>query len=460
MEYYLAIDIGASGGRHMLGWMQDEKLCLEEVHRFSNGMSEKDGYLCWDLHHLFHEIKTGLKYCAARGKIPRSVGIDTWGVDFVLLDEQDTPIGPAVGYRDSRTDNMDQQIYNTIPSDELYRRTGIQDAIFNTLYQLEFIKTHHPIYFKQTKTFLFLPDYFNFLLTGKKMCEYTEATTSQMVDVKTGQWDHNLIETLGYPKDIFLPITKPGTIVGGFTKEIQEQIGFNTIVMQVGSHDTASAVASVPFRDENAVYISSGTWSLLGIELDQPNTDLEARNAGFSNEGGCNGKITFLKNIMGLWMIQSVRKELNDAYSYPQLAELAQTSRTFPSRVHVNDHSFLAPKSMIAAIRNYCEKTSQPIPKAPGELAMVIFGSLADSYAQSIRQLESLTGKICTGIHIVGGGCNNRFLNQLTEKATGLRVYAGPSEGTAVGNLIVQMLENKAFSSLTHARQVIARSDL
>ncbi len=460
MEYYLAIDIGASGGRHIIGWLEDNKLQLKEIHRFRNGLEEKNGHLCWNLDALKQEIVAGMKKCADVGMIPCSMGIDTWGVDFVLLDEADRPIGDAVGYRDSRTDGMIAQIQNKISSDELYQRTGIQEAVFNTLCQLEAIRTTSPEMLEKAKNLLFLPDYFNFLLTGKKMCEYTIASTSQMLDVKSGDWDFDLIRKMGYPENIFLPITKPGTPVGNLSDEVKKEVGFDTQVMLVGSHDTASAVASVPFQNDSSLYISSGTWSLLGIESNIPNTDLAARDAGFTNEGGYGNKIRFLKNIMGMWMIQSVRRELGEVHSYPELADMAEQNRNFPSRVNVNDHSFLAPKSMIQAIQNYCKNSDQKIPQTPGELAMVIFGSLSESYAESIRELENIVGKKFSAIHIVGGGCNNRFLNRLTEETTKLPVLTGPSEGTAVGNLVVQMLSTAAFSNLTEARKIIANSAL
>lgn len=265
-KYYLAVDIGASSGRHMLASMVEGKMQLEEVYRFPNGMDNVDGTLCWDVNRLFTEIKNGLKKCKELGKIPVSMAIDTWGVDYVLLDKDDKILGNTVGYRDSRTNGMDDKVYETISLENLYARTGIQKAIFNTVYQLMAVKEKHPEYLEQAEAMLMIPDYFHFLLTGVKKMEYTNATTGQLIDVKTNDWDYELIEMLGYNKKMFRPVSMPGTIVGNFTKEIQEEVGFDCTVVLPATHDTGSAVLAVPTNDDNAIYISSGTWSLMGIE--------------------------------------------------------------------------------------------------------------------------------------------------------------------------------------------------
>ena len=313
-QYYLAIDIGASSGRHILGSVQDGKIVLEEIHRFPNGMSEKNGHRCWDVDKLFQEILTGMKKCKELGKIPVSVGIDTWAVDFVLLNEKDERIGDAVGYRDSRTEGMDEEVYRIIPEEELYGRTGIQKQIFNTIYQLMAVKKQSPEQLEQAKTFLMIPDYFHFLLSGVKAVEYTNASTTQLVSPDTFDWDKELMERLGYPTDIFPEIVKPGTVLGNLTEEIARQVGYSCKVVAPATHDTGSAVLAVPASDSDFLYISSGTWSLMGVERRSADCSHKSKVRNFTNEGGYERRFRYLKNIMGLWMIQSVKKELNDQF--------------------------------------------------------------------------------------------------------------------------------------------------
>ncbi len=455
--YYLAVDIGASGGRHILGHLEDGRMVLEEVYRFPNGMKKQDGSLCWDLDHLFEEIKTGLKKCKTEGKIPYSMGIDTWAVDYVLLDKEDRILGKTYGYRDSRTKGMDQKVYECIPEPELYRRTGIQKQMFNTIYQLMAVKEYHPEYLEQAKTFLMLPDYFHFLLTGKKCSEYTNATSSQLVNARTRDWDWELIERLGYPDRMFLPLSQPGTFAGTFSEEVEKEVGFSCRVVLPATHDTASAVMAVPCLEENCLYISSGTWSLMGTELPAAVCSEESRNRNFTNEGGYEYRYRYLKNIMGLWMIQSVRHELKDSYSFGQLCQMAEET-DFPSRVPVNDQAFLAPDQMIPAIQEVCRNLGQPVPETPGELAAVIYKSLADSYGETAEEIEALTGKHYDTIYIVGGGSNASYLNRLTAQASGRRILAGPAEATAIGNLMAQMIANREFDGLFEARACVKRS--
>lgn len=455
--YYLAVDIGASGGRHILGHLEDGRMVLEEMYRFPNGMKKQGGSLCWDLNHLFEEIKTGLKKCKAEGKIPYSMGIDTWAVDYVLLDKEDRILGKTYGYRDSRTKGMDEKVYECIPEQKLYRRTGIQKQMFNTIYQLMAVKEHHPEYLEQAETFLMLPDYFHFLLTGKKCSEYTNATSSQLVNARTRDWDWELIEQLGYPDRMFLPLCQPGTFVGTFLEEVEKEVGFSCQVVLPATHDTASAVMAVPCLEEDCLYISSGTWSLMGTELPDAVCSEESRKRNFTNEGGYEYRYRYLKNIMGLWMIQSVRHELKDAYSFGQLCQMAEET-DFPSRVPVNDQAFLAPDQMIAAIQEVCRNSGQPVPETAGELAAVIYKSLADSYRETAEEIEALTGKHYDTIHIVGGGSNASYLNRLTAQASGRRILAGPSEATAIGNLMAQMIANQEFDGLFEARACVRRS--
>ena len=456
-RYYLAVDIGASSGRHMLASMQDGKMQLEEVYRFPNGMDDKNGTLCWDVDRLFAEIKNGLKKCKEIGKIPVSMAIDTWGVDYVLLDQDDRILGDTVGYRDSRTEGMDEKVYEVIPQDELYARTGIQKQIFNTVYQLMAVKESHPEYLEQAESILMIPDYFHFLLTGVKKNEYTNATTGQLVSPKTNDWDYELIEMLGYNPKMFRPVSMPGTVVGEFTEEVQKEVGFNCTVVLPATHDTGSAVLAVPTNDNDAVYISSGTWSLMGIERKEADCSMESMKANFTNEGGYDHRFRYLKNIMGLWMIQSVKKEFTEDLSFAQICEMA-SKETIPSIVDCNDDCFLAPKSMIKAVQDFCSRTGQQVPETVGEISSVIYNSLAKCYGDTVQEIEEITGKKYSTIYVVGGGSNAGYLNELTAKYTGKKVSAGPSEATAIGNVIVQMLHDGVFKDLPEARTCVRES--
>lgn len=456
-KYYLAIDIGASSGRHMLASMTDGKMRLEEVYRFPNGMDNKNGTLCWDTDRLFKEIVNGLKKCREIGKIPVSMGIDTWGVDYVLLDKDDNILGDTVGYRDSRTEGMDEKVYEVIPQDDLYARTGIQKQIFNTIYQLMAVKESHPEYLEQAKTLLMIPDYFNFLLTGIKKNEYTEATTGQLISPKTNDWDYELIDKLGYNSKMFVPVSMPGTVVGDFTEEVQKEVGFNCTVILPATHDTGSAVLAVPTNDDDAVYISSGTWSLMGIERKEADCSMESMRANFTNEGGYDHRFRYLKNIMGLWMIQSVKKEFTEDLSFAQICEMA-SKETISSIVDCNDDCFLAPESMIGAVKKFCRDTKQQVPETVGEISSVIYNSLAKCYGDTVEEIEAITGRKYSTIYVVGGGANAGYLNELTAKYTGRIVSAGPTEATAIGNVIVQMICDGVFASLPEARTCVKES--
>lgn len=457
-QYYLAVDIGASSGRHILGSIEDGRITLEEVYRFENGLVKKDGELCWELDRLFQEILNGMKKCKELGKIPVSMGIDTWGVDYVLLDENEQVLGNTVGYRDRRTTGMDEKVYEIISPEDLYARTGIQKQIFNTIYQLMAVKENHPEYMKAAKDFIMVPDYFHYLLTGNKVNEYTNATTAQLVNPVTKDWDYELIEMLGYNKEMFRPLSMPGTVVGSLKEEIANEVGFQLQVVLPATHDTGSAVLSVPANDDDFMYISSGTWSLMGLERKEADCSMASMKANLTNEGGYDYRFRYLKNIMGLWMIQSVRHELNDAYSFAQLCEMAEKENDFPSRVDVNDDCFLSPDNMTEEIKDYCRRTGQKVPETIGQLATVIYQSLADSYGETVKEMEALSGRTYSRIHIVGGGCNADYLNRLTAKATGKSVHAGPTEATAIGNLVAQMLKDGVFASVEEARDTIYQS--
>ena len=350
-NYFLAVDIGASSGRHILGSIQDGRIVIEEVYRFENGMAKKDGHLQWDVNHLAKEIVAGMCKCKEAGKIPVTMGIDTWGVDYVLLDGEGKIVGNTYGYRDGRTKGMDEEVYRHIPLERLYERNGIQKQIFNTVYQLMAAKAQEPEILAQAESLLMMPDYFNFVLTGVKKSEYTNATTGQLVHVKNNDWDWELMDILGLPKKIFNPLSMPGTIVGELKEEIAEKVGYQCKVMQIASHDTASAVLAVPSLEEECLYISSGTWSLLGTEIREPICTKESMEKNFTNEGGYDYRFRYLKNIMGLWMIQSVRHEFDDAYSFAEICRQAEEEKEFPSRVDVNDDCFLAPDNMTKEIQ-------------------------------------------------------------------------------------------------------------
>lgn len=456
-KYYLAVDIGASSGRHMLAHLEDGKIVLEEIYRFSNEMIDRKGYKVWNVRRLFQEILSGMKKCAELGKIPYSMGIDTWAVDYVLLDENDRRIGETVAYRDKRTYGMDEEVYKLITEEQLYLRTGIQKQIFNTIYQLMALKKTEPGQLEQAETFLMVPDYFNFLLTGRKVQEYTNATTTQLVNPAIKDWDDELIEKLGIKRNIFQEIKMAGCEVGELEQEIQKQVGFNCKVILPPTHDTASAVVAVPSRKEETLYISSGTWSLMGTERLQADCSKESMLHNFTNEGGYGYRYRFLKNIMGLWMIQSVRKELVPDMSFAEICELAEKEE-ITSLVDVNDERFLAPESMVEEVRSACWETLQQVPKTIGEIAAVIYNSLANCYAMAAKEIEIITGQKYQELHIVGGGANADFLNKLTAKYTGKTVLAGPTEATALGNISVQMITAGEFADLKEARECIYHS--
>ena len=450
MKYCLAIDMGASSGRHILGFMEDGKLKLEEIYRFENGIVDIDGTLCWDIDHLFTEIKNGLKECKKLGKIPETVAIDTWGVDYVLLDKDKKEIMPAVAYRDHRTSGVPEEIDGIIPRNELYERTGIQATNYNSIYQLYCDKKSGKL--KNAEYFLMMPEYFSFKLTGEIRNEYTLSTTGGLVNTKTFERDEEILEKLGIPQKIFSPLSLPGTVVGTLTDEIKAEIGFDTTVILCASHDTASAVAACSVGD-NGIYISSGTWSLIGTENAQPVTCEKAMNSGFTNEGGIEHRYRFLENIMGMWLLQNIRKNLDKKYTYDEMMQMAMES-DFTECVNPNAEEFLAPESMIEAIRKYLGKPELPI----GDVINCVYHSLANAYNEAVKVIEEISNKQVDVINIVGGGCKDTYLNSLTEKITGKKIIAGPVEATAAGNIMVQLMYLDKNLDLTKARELIQRS--
>lgn len=458
MPTYLAADIGASNGRLILGSVNGRRIELEEIYRFENIPVDRNGHLCWDLEGIYRHILQGLGRCKEKGKTPVSMGIDTWAVDFVLLDRHGALLGDSVAYRDRRADGMDEIVEKQIDPGELYKKTGIQKQPFNTIYQLEAVKRENPESLEQAEHLLMVPEYLNYRLTGVCKNEYTNATSTGLVNARTRAWDADLLRTLEYPEKLFGPLCPPGTGVGGFSEEAKAAAGFDCTVVLPATHDTGSAFLAVPSGEDGSVIISSGTWSLVGVENSRPITTRQSREFNFTNEGGYLSRYRYLKNIMGLWMIQSVRRELHNALSFEELAQAAVRAEGFPSTVDANAPGFLAPGSMTEAVKDFCRGTGQRVPETVGELMQCIYRSLALSYAEAIRQLQELTGKSYSRIHIVGGGSRDAYLNQLTAGATGLPVYAGPTEATAIGNLLVQMIRGGEFGDLQEARAAVRDS--
>ncbi len=430
--YHLAVDIGASSGRHILGSVENGKLVLEEVYRFENGIHNENGTLVWDAENLVREVKAGIKKCKEIGKIPETVAIDTWGVDYVLLDENKKELLPAVSYRDSRTEKAMSEVLGIMPQTELYHKTGIQKQSYNTIYQLFAEKSGDKL--ARAKYFLMMPDYLGFKLTGVIHNEYTIASTTNLLNAETKTWDEDILSTLGLPKELFSEISKPCTLLGEFSPEVASEVGFSTKVVHAPSHDTASAVAACPIGDES-VYISSGTWSLIGTENTYPVLSDDALEANFANEGGIEFRFRFLKNIMGMWLFQSIRKNLDKKYTYDEMMEMAMAS-TFTEKIDPTDTVFLAPDNMIEAIRGYLKKPDLPL----ADVLSSVYHSLAHSYEKTVKEIEKISGKEIKSIHIVGGGSKDKYLNRLTAEYTGKKVYIGLSEGTATGNIISQIM--------------------
>lgn len=449
MTYYLAIDIGASSGRHILGYIDNGRLKLEEIHRFENYITNQNGTLVWDIEHLVSEVKKGIAKCKEIGKIPCTVAIDTWGVDYVLLDESKQEILPAVSYRDSRTNRVINKVESIISAEELYLKTGIQKQNFNTIYQLYADKLSGRL--EDAKHFLMIPAYLSYKLTGIIKNEYTNATTTGMVNADTKQWDYEIIDKLSLPKHLFGTLDTPCTVIGNFTKEMQDYAGFDSTVIFAPSHDTASAVCACPI-DDNSVYISSGTWSLIGVESLNPIVNEKSMAANFANEGGIDYRFRFLKNYMGMWLFQNVKKNLNNEFSYDDMMRLAMQSKRF-EMIDTNAPDFLAPENMINAIRSYLKNESIPIEVVINS----VYHSLAQSYKNAIDEIEKLAGKTIDNVFIVGGGSKDTYLNKLTAQYTGKKVVTGLSEATATGNLLSQIMFDKKIS-LAQARDIVKNS--
>ena len=447
MNYYLAIDIGASSGRHILGYIDNGRLKLEEIHRFENYITNQNSTLVWDIEHLVNEVKKGIAKCKEIGKIPCTVAIDTWGVDYVLLDEDKQEIMPVVSYRDSRTNAVVDEVESLVFPAQLYAKTGIQKQNFNTIYQLYADKKNGKLL--NAKYFLMMPEYLSFKLTGVCKNEYTNATTTGLVNAKTKTWDNDILSALDLPSELFGTLNTPSSLVGDLSADIQKAVGFNCAVLFAPSHDTASAVCACPMQDDD-LYISSGTWSLIGTEITQPILSDNARKLNFSNEGGIDYRFRFLKNYMGMWLFQNVRRNLNKSMTYDEMMTLAMNCGEY-KYFDVNDRTLVAPDNMINAIgKQICSD----------DLGLILnsaYHSLAKSYSEAVSEIEAVTGKRFNAIHIVGGGCQDKYLNILTRDYTGKSVTAGPIEATATGNIVSQIMHDKKISLAT-ARDLIKNS--
>ncbi len=448
-KYYLAIDIGASSGRHILGSVDNGRLNIEEIYRFDNNIKSTQDGIVWDIEALLCEVVNGIAKCKELGKIPSSVAIDTWGVDYVLLDENEKEIMPVYAYRDSRTSNVPTSKEFPFNYEELYAKTGIQMQPFNTVYQLWCDKQTGKA--ARAAHFLMIPEYLSYKLTGVMKNEYTNATTTSMVNAKDKCWDAEIIEKLGLNADMFLPLSLPGSEVGAFSADIAECVGFSSTVVLAPSHDTASAVAACPI-DENSVYISSGTWSLMGSENTEPVLCDSAREANFTNEGGVEYRFRFLKNIMGMWLFQNVRRNLDKKYSYDEMMKMAMSS-SFDKIIDVNDESLVCPQNMIDAVNRLAGNDELPL----GDTLACVYNSLASMYAKTVREIESITGKSTDSIFIVGGGSKDAYLNSLTAKYTGKKVVIGLGEATATGNLVAQIMSDEKIT-LMEARKIVSAS--
>ena len=459
----LAIDLGASSGRGIVGRFDGKKLSLEENHRFSNDPVIASGTFYWDILRIFFEIKNSIRKCAlSADKDIKSIGIDTWGVDFGLLDAQGKMLGNPVHYRDSRTEGIQDYAFSKISPDKLYGRTGIQFINFNSIFQLLSMLKADPGALDKAETLLFVPDLLNYFLTGQKQTDYSVASTGALLDVETRRWAFDIIEELGIPKKIFTDIYEPGTVIGKMLPQICEDTGiYDANVVHVAAHDTASAVVSVPAVGDEFIYISSGTWSLMGTELKKPIATKEAQGFGFANEGGAKGTIRFLKNIMGLWLEQESKRQWEregEKTTYDQLSEMAMASKPFQSIINPDDQSFVAPGNLPKRIMEYCEKTGQHVPETKGEIVRCIFESLALRYRWTVEGMDKMMDRRTPFINIVGGGTKEPPLCQFTADACGRPVYAGPTEATAIGNLAVQMMAAGEISTLAEAREVVRNS--
>lgn len=461
MKRVLAFDFGASSGRSILGEFDGHKIDLIEVHRFDNDPVMMNGVFYWDFLRLFHEVKQGIVQAKQKGSFS-SIGIDTWGVDFGLLDANGDLLQNPVNYRDARTVGMIEEVCKIIPKEVLYQQTGLQFMELNTLFQLFSLVQKQPELLKRAQTALLMPDLFGYFLTGKKTAEFSIASTTQMMSHQTKQWNHELLNTLSIKSNLFPKIVPAGTTLGAVSPSLCEELGICDVnVISVTGHDTACAVVAVPTTQKDFVFLSCGTWSLLGTELDAPIINEKSSNLNITNEGGYAGSTHFLKNIVGLWHVQETRRQYQregTTYSYPEIVSLAAATPALVSFIDPDSAEFLIPGNIPERIRAYCQKTHQPIPQSEGEIFQTIYQSLAMKYHFSLEQIQDCTGKEYDTVHIIGGGANATNLCQMTANSTGRTVVAGPIEATALGNIAVQLMADGSISSLQEARKVIANS--
>ena len=462
MGKYLAVDIGASSGRIFEAALINKKIELKEIYRFDEYLKYEENTYFWDMEKIYGSIMSGLKkYFKENREEDLSIGIDTWGVDFVLLDSNDKILGRPVSYRDSRTNGMMEKVFGVLAKEKIYEKTGIQFMEFNTLFQLYSLKLKDKSLPEKTETFLMIPDYLNYLLTGKKINEITNVSTTQMMNYKTGFWDDEILKITGFEKIKDMKLGKAGDIVGNISSEVQKELGIKRLnVILPGTHDTASDIAAVPHleKEGTAAYISSGTWSLMGIESDYIVSE-KSYELNFTNEASViEKKSRFLKNIMGLWLIQRVKKEYNDKFSFSEIVKLAKEEKGFTSLINPNDERFLNPESMRDAICDYCIETNQKVPENIGQFGKLIFYSLAFLYAKTLKELEELSGFKIKGLNIIGGGSQNEYLNQLTSDAAEISVIAGPVEATVLGNVTMQAYAKGGIKSIEEGRKIIRDS--
>ena len=449
--YYLAVDIGASSGRHILGHIEDGKIVLEEIYRFPNGMADINGHKVWDADALVESVILGMEECKKRGKIPSYMGIDTWGVDYVLVDKDGKRIDECYGYRDARCDRGRAAVEDIISPLELYSRTGIQILSYNTVYQLMADKLERPEALARADKLLMMPDYIGFKLTGVAHQEYTNATTGALVNLATGEFDTELIRTLGIPERLFGELSMPGDTLGTLLPSVRDRVGYDITVLHPASHDTGSAVLAMPTNSDNAIYLSSGTWSLMGIERRDPNPSERSFENSFTHEGGYDKRIRYLTNIMGLWIIQSIRRECDNKYSFGELSDMARAYEGEPILINVNDQSLMAPECMIDAVKALMGDEGASL----DAVLSTVYHSLADYYAKVVAGLSELSGKSLDALHIIGGGSRDMYLNELTSELIGIPVYAGPTEATAIGNILAQMLSTGVYSDIREARAAV-----
>lgn len=458
---FLAFDLGATSGRAIIGTVENDKLASEEVYRFPNAVKEIDGKYYWDINSLFDHFKAALKKVAGMGVKIESIGIDTWGVDFGHIGKDGGIIGMPRAYRDPYTDGIPEEVFEIIPREELYSVTGVQIMNFNTIFQLYAMRKAGNTAMASADKILFVPDALSYMLTGNAVCEYTIASTGELVDPRTGNLDESLLATVGLTRSHFGKMVQPGTLIGTLTPEVQEMTGLGDVpVYAVAGHDTGSAVAAVPARDEEFAYLSSGTWSLMGIETREAVINERSYELNFTNEGGIEGTTRFLKNICGMWLLERCRKEWGDSVpqDYATLFADAMRVTPFQSMIDPDAQCFANPADMQEAIRAYCQRTGQHVPEGYAEIIRCIFDSLAMRYRQVFLWLKEFAGHDIKTLHIIGGGSKNDYLNQFTANATGVRVLAGPQEGTALGNIMVQAKAVGEVGDIWAMRRIIANS--